>query len=311
MNKARGIIGSLPRGARIAVIRLRSLGDSILATPAIHLLGVARLDVEIAVVTDSQFRGVYEGNSDVAAILEPTVRAVRSFGSDLCINLHGGNTSARLTLLSGAKFRAGFAHFRYSKIYNISIPRAQEVLGVTRRVHTAEHAASAVFHLGVEETEIPRARLFTSTAPPHIVRDRRPYAVIHPTASHPDKTWPAPFFASIAQYLNREMGLTPVFVAGPGEDISPFQTWPVVAGASLDTLKALIQDAALFLGNDSGPAHMAAAFGRPVVVLFGSSDPVVWSPWRTQGEVLVSEGPIQSISETAVMRALDRMRVYA
>jgi ADP-heptose:LPS heptosyltransferase len=162
-----------------------------------------------------------------------------------------------------------------------------------------------MFHLGVPVQEIPRARLFAPARP------AGPYAVFHPVASHPSKTWPAAFFISAAQYVNRELGLQPVFIAGPGEDVAQFQVWPVLAGASLNEVKALLQSAVLFVGNDSGPAHMAAAFGLPVVVLFGPSDEVVWAPWKTESVVLKSDGPIHTIEPQQVMRALDRLRVHA
>jgi ADP-heptose:LPS heptosyltransferase len=299
------VLESLSPKARVAIVRLRSLGDSVLSTPAIHLLKRARPDLRIAVVSEPRFAPVYEGNPDIEEVLKPGVRTLRAFGPDLCLNLHGGSTSAKLTLLSSARFRAGFEHFRFSEVYNVRIPRAQAILGVERTVHTAEHAASAVFHLGVPVQEIPRARLF---AP---VRPHGPYAVIHPVASHPSKTWPAAFFTAVAQYVNRELGLQPVFIAGPGEDVAQFQVWPVLAGASLNEVKALLQSAVLFVGNDSGPAHMAAAFGLPVVVLFGPSDEVVWAPWQTESVVLKADGPIHTIEPQKVMRALDRLRVHA
>lgn len=303
------VLAQLPEYAGVAVVRLRSLGDSVLSTPAIHLLKRARPDLRIAVVSEPRFHAVYDDNPDIDQVLSPGVRVLRAFEPDLCLNLHGGSTSAKLTLLSGARFRAGFEHFRFSEVYNIRIPRAQEILGAERTVHTAEHAASAIFHLGAPLREIPRARLFAHGRAP--VSAPGPYAVFHASASHPDKTWPAPFFVSVAQYVNRELGLQPVFIAGPGEDIAQFQMWPVMANASLSDVKALLKNAVLFVGNDSGPAHMAAAFGLPVVVLFGPSDEVVWAPWKTESIVIKADGPIHSIQALQVMRALDRLRVHA
>jgi ADP-heptose:LPS heptosyltransferase len=166
--------------------------------------------------------------------------------------------------------------------------------------------ASAIFALGAPTCEIPRARLFAEPE-----RRESSYAVIHPFASEPAKTWPAPFFLQVAQHLKRELDLEPVFISGPGEDLSPFQMWPTVANAPLTRTKQLIAGASMFLGNDSGPAHMAAAFGLPVLVLFGPSDPIVWAPWRTASEVLVSEGPIHNISPKTVIQALDKLRVHA
>ena len=69
--------------------------------------------------------------------------------------------------------------------------------------------------------------------------------------------------------------------------------------------------AQLFIGNDSGPAHIAAAFGVPVVVLFGPSDPVNWAPWRTEGHVLTNPDAIGVISVEEVVVAAEALRVRA
>ncbi|MDQ6708129.1 MAG: lipopolysaccharide heptosyltransferase family protein, partial [Acidobacteriota bacterium] len=239
----------------------------------------------------------------------PKARDIRAFRPSLCLNLHGGGSSARLTAFSGARYRAGFSPFRPRSIYNVRIPTAQAILGVQRKVHTAEHLASAAFFLGAPVMEIPGANLFASAAPPPSGVSG-PYAVIHPVASHPSKTWPAAWFLNIAQHLSRSLQLTPVFIAGPGEDLSQFQVWPTISNAPLARIKWILSHAALFIGNDSGPAHMAAAFGLPVVALFGNSDPVIWAPWRTAAQVLVSEGPIHNITEQSVINALDRLSVH-
>jgi ADP-heptose:LPS heptosyltransferase len=77
----------------------------------------------------------------------------------------------------------------------------------------------------------------------------------------------------------------------------------VFRNAPLDHVKRLMSGASLFIGNDSGPAHIAAAFGVPVVALFGSSDPVTWAPWRTESHVLTSANGIAGISVDAVLAA--------
>lgn len=304
------VLDRVPAGGRVAIVRLRSLGDAVLSTPAIHLLKTARPDLQIAVVVEDRFAEVFAGNPDIAAVLPPGLMALRRFHADLCLNLHGGPKSARLTALSGAQWRAGFAHYANGWAYNVKIPTAQQVLGVSRKVHTAEHLASAMFFLGVPPHEIPRARLF---ATPAQTPDNLPahYAVIHPTASHPSKAWPVPLFIGIAKHLKRSHGLPPVFIGGPAEDLSPFQIWPTFSNAPLEQIKRVLQGASLFIGNDSGPAHMAAAFGVPVVVLFGPSDAITWAPWRTSGEALAAHGPIHHITEAQVQQALDRLRVHA
>ncbi len=295
------VLDGLSPGAHVAVVRLRSLGDCVLTTPALRILKAARPDLKIGVVADQQFRAVFTGNSDVDAILTPSVHAIRAWRPALTINFHGGTRSAVLTAASGARWRAAFAHLRFQRLYNVRVPTAQQILGIERKVHTAEHLASAMFSLGVPHCEIPRARLFAQAA----VRRARPYAVIHPFASAPEKTWPAANFVNIAQRLDTEFGLEPVFIAGPGDPCEAFATFEIVAGADLEEVKNLLAGASLFIGNDSGPAHMAAAFGLRTIVLFGASDETVWGPWRTDADVF-KNADIAAIAPAAV-----RLRVGA
>lgn len=296
------VLDRLPPGARVAIIRLRSLGDSVLTTPALHLLKQARPDLQIAVVVEDRFRAVFAGNPDVDQILAPNASSVSRFRPQLALNVHGGATSVRLMLAAASGLRAGFGHFRFQPMYNVKVPRAQEILGVDRKVHTAEHLASAMFYLGVPQTEIPRARLF---AEPH--SRPRPYAVLHPFASEPGKTWQAENFLAVAKYLNEDLGIEPLFAAGPGEDLSAFGEHTCLPGAPLEEVKSLLAGAALFIGNDSGPAHMAAAFGRPVVVLFGSSDLDNWRPWRTENVVLSNASEIHSIEVSEALSAVETL----
>jgi heptosyltransferase III len=304
------ILDRLGPGSRIAVIRLRSLGDSVLSTPALHLLKQVRPDLQIAIVVEDRFAPIFENNPDIAAILPPRGQAIRSFSPALCLNLHGGARSARLTLFSGARFRAGFDIFRPGWIYNTAIPVAQKILGISRRVHTAEHMAAAMFYLGVPITSVPRARIGTRPSRALLAPDR-PYAVIHPLAATAEKTWPSDRFMDLARHIEQAMDLEIVFIGGFGEDLSGFGNWRTIPGAPLDEVARLLRDASFFAGNDSGPAHVAAAFGVPQVVLFGPSDSEVWAPWRTPAEILKAEGPIHSISVAQAIQAVERLRVHA
>jgi ADP-heptose:LPS heptosyltransferase len=293
------VLDRLPSGARVAIIRLRSLGDCVLTTPALSLLKQARPDLQVAVVVEDAFAPVFAGNPDVDQILAPNAGSLGRFRPHLALNLHGGATSVRLMLAAASSLRAGFGHFRFQPMYNVRIPRAQEILSVDRTVHTAEHLASAVFYLGVPQAEIPRARLF---AAPH--SRQRPYVVLHPFASEPAKTWPRENFLAVANHLNDDLGLEPLFVGGASDDLSAFGSYTCFQGAPLEEVKSLVAGAALFVGNDSGPAHIAAAFGRPVVVLFGSSDIENWRPWRTENVVLTNAQGIHSIQVSEVTGAI-------
>lgn len=270
------------------------------------MLHGARPDLHVGVMVEEPFQELYAGNPAVNQVLNPTLGWASAFGAQLCLNLHGGTRSMWLTAASAAPWRAGFGHYRGQWIYNVRIPRAQAILGEERTVHTAEHVASAMFFLGVPKGEIPRARLFAA-APPA----RAPYAVIHPFASGPEKTWPAGRFVETAKRIAADHALEPVFIGAANDNWAPFGGFACVRGAPLGELKSLLSGASLFLGNDSGPAHMAAAFGLPAVVIFGPSDEKVWAPWRTQAQVLKGREAATEVPLDAVLAAMARLRVKA
>src|SRR5215472_3091015 len=155
---ADSVLPSLPPGSGILVVRLRSIGDIVLLTPALRLLKEWRRDLLVSVLVESPFRALLEGNPDIAETLtledgigvEKFAGRARMFGElrrrrfGLCVNLHGGPTSALLTRFSGAGWKAGFAHFRSQKIYDFAIPDARSILK-QESLHTAEHQASAFF----------------------------------------------------------------------------------------------------------------------------------------------------------------------
>ena len=293
------VLSQLGPAPSIVLVRLRSLGDTVLATPAFAMLRRAIPDAAIHVVMDRKFAGVLAGNPDIDGVLEASapagtaakarlVRRIRALRPSLCVDMHGGSTAAWLTALSGARWRAGSAHFRHSWAYNARIPRAQEVLGRSpaSTVHTAEHHAAAMIHLGVPDDEIPPARLDGEP-----VLDRPGYVVLHAGAAYHTKRWALGGFRTVAAEIKRVHRLDAVFVAGPGDAVSEerLPDFEIRDGLSLAGLKSLLAGARLFVGNDSGPAHMAAAFGVPCVVVFGSSDSAVWHPWKTEYRVVETD----------------------
>ena len=292
------ILSQLGSEPSIVLVRLRSLGDTVLATPAFAMLRRSLPDARIHVAMDERFADVLSGQPDIDGVLRikpgaglgekaRLLREIRGRRPSLCVDMHGGSTAAWMTALSGARWRAGFAHFRQSWAYNVRIPRAQTVLrrASDAKVHTAEHHAAAVVHLGATPDEIPPARLAAGSA-----GDSSPYAVIHTGAAYFTKTWSVDGFRSVAREIRERHRLEPIVVAGPGEDdlAGKFQDFAVRKGLPLDGLVSLIAGARLFVGNDSGPAHVAAAFGVPCVVIFGSSDSAAWHPWRTPHRVVES-----------------------
>lgn len=305
---AASLLPSLPAGAQLLVIRLRSIGDIVLLTPALRLLKDWRPDLRVSVVVESRFRELLEGNPDVEETLDPgqgtgaervwwRLRALRELRRRkflLCVNLHGGPTSNLLAWMSGARWKAGFEHFRSRRVYQVLIPDARAILGQPS-IHTAEHQASAFFYLGLPRREIPRAHLFVSAAHETWWQEKRvslrigegqDYALVHPTALFATKQWAPEHFARLGAYLEREAGLVPVYSCGPAESavldaVERLASEPIrrLEGASLGQFAAALSRTRLFVGNDSGPAHMASALGRPSVVIFGSSSSQIWGPW--------------------------------
>jgi len=303
------LLADLPERSRILIIRLRSIGDIVLLTPALHLLKSWRPDFIISVLVEARFRELLEGNPDVDEILFPgegPIKIASRLGAALalrrkkfavCVNLHGGPTSRFLAKASGTRTSVGFAHFRSPQQYQILVPDARLVLDQPS-LHTAEHQACAFFYLGLPRQEIPRARIFVRGEHKAWWNERREnlglapgqdYAMVHPTALYATKQWSAEKFAQLAVALEQEMRLKPVFSCGPGEDavLDAVQNASSSAICRLDNsglgqLAAAFSGARLFVGNDSGPAHIAAALARPLVVIFGSSSSAIWGPWPRQ-----------------------------
>jgi len=123
-----------------------------------------------------------------------------------------------------------------------------------------------------------------------------PLAVIHPAAAFDTKQWATERFARVAESL-ASRGLIIVAITAPNEahvadKLKQQTSAPVVTftDLSLPEVTALLSQARLFVGNDSGIAHMAAAVSAPSVVIFGSSNTAHWRPWaKAPAEVVVEE----------------------
>jgi len=123
---------------------------------------------------------------------------------------------------------------------------------------------------------------------------RGEYVVLHPGSGSRRKNWPAQEWIEVIKAVGR--GRDVVVTEGPADGdpvASLVSKWPdaiappqIVRPPSLETLVSIIAGAALYLGNDSGVTHLAAAFGVPTVAVFGPTDPAVWRPRGPQVEVL-------------------------
>ena len=137
---------------------------------------------------------------------------------------------------------------------------------------------------------------------------------VHPGSGSPDTTWPAARYVAVLRRL-RDDGRETVAVLGEADAAEAavlareLPGLPVLTGLTLVELGAALAECRAFLGNDSGIAHLAAAAGLPVVVLFGPSDPGIWAP-RGRGGVTVLSAPereLERLEVAAVREALTRI----
>jgi ADP-heptose:LPS heptosyltransferase len=306
------ILPSLPQGAHVGILRLRSLGDMVMLTPALAALHAWRPDLRLTVVAEPAFAPVLEGNPAVREVLLhrsflTTARELRRRQFPVLFNQHAGPTSALLSAASGSPVRVCWSGRQFSSVYNAWAPEPSVFFGA-RPVHTVEHRMTQFYWTGLPQSPIPAAQVFPQPGALATVAAKlaargitqgQSYAVLHPGASDPRKRWRASGFAEVAQWLAREHNLRPVIRLGPGDaeiarHARQFGSDAVIFDAAALDLRetiALISGAQLFLGNDSGPAHIAAAARRRVVVIFAATDPAIWRPWQAQHRVVEAAGP--------------------
>ncbi len=301
---------------RVLVVRLRSIGDTVLATPALHALRRFLPAARIDVLLEDWVAPLLTDHTDVDTVITVArastlarlalVRRLRAARYDVAFNLHGGSTAALLTWASGARQRVGYAHYRFSALHNHRAPPAAE-LWQQPQTHSAEQQLALVGWTGVPVTDRPSARLVvTAQARASVAQQLRaaglseaqPFVLFHPAAAFDSKQWAAENFARVAADCAAR-GLSVVAVAAPHERatlaaLSAHTPTPIISftGLTLPELTALAAAARLFVGNDSGVAHIAAATNTPTVVVFGSSNVAHWRPWtRAPAEVVREEMP--------------------
>ncbi|MCI0530096.1 MAG: glycosyltransferase family 9 protein, partial [Nitrospira sp.] len=120
------------------------------------------------------------------------------------------------------------------------------------------------------------------------------FVVFHPGARWWFKSWPLERFVDLAKRVHESLGYSVVIVGGTkdikvaDEIVSACGSWAKTLAGQISVLQlaVLAQRSVLFVGNDAGPMHIAAAVGTPVVALFGPTDPQVWGPWGKGHQVI-------------------------
>lgn len=308
-DAASRLLPELPENSEVLIARLRSLGDMVLETPAIAALHQWRPDLKISVLVEPWCAPVLEGNPDVSRLIlrrdsVATARELRRAKFPIVYNQHGGPTSALLTFSSGSPHRVCWQGYQFSFLYNVLVPDAAEFFGASA-VHTAEHRISQLWWTGLPRGPVPPAKVFPQpdalarvkkTLVERGIRPDEPYAVLQPGGRMASMRWPVDRFAEIARWLRSAHGIRSVVNLGRRDEELAAAVHSatgadavIVDSFGARELIALLSGARLFFGNDSGPAHIAAAAGRPCVVIFAATDPAQWHPWRVEHRILRPE----------------------
>lgn len=296
---------------RVLIIKLDALGDLLMTSPAIrsirrrfpmaevHLLvqtGVAPLarflpGVEAVESLPCGFllRGGKRLRRSLAWLL--ALGRLRRRRYDLILDFSGLFHSAAAAWAGGAPLRLGFYRhvplgffstegFGHFYTHEFALEETTHYADRMLRLAAAAGAESDPGGWRIHLTEDQRGAAGRLLAESGIGKGDGPLVVVSPGAKWAPKRWGEPRFAEVVDLL-QERGWRAVLMAGPDEKglldslrgacrTSPAAIWPP---APLGTVAALMEKADAFLGNDSGPMHMAAAVGTPVVAVFGPTVP--------------------------------------
>ena len=293
---------------RALFVRLRSIGDTILMTPALEALKAWRPDLHVTVVSEPLSAPLLENHPLVDELIVTgasfisrlrLISALRRRNFHIAYNMHGGSTATLITALSGSKITVGYRGHRYSSILDLRAPGPDEILG-RESIHSVEQQLALLYWTGVPWPESrpalglhvdgdallsAKSRLSAAGFKPE-TGGRVSFAIIAPAAAFESKQWPLAGFVAVAKHIRETYGFPSIMIAGSGQEAIASEAASAsscgataITGLSLKELAALISMARLYVGNDSGPMHIAAALRRPLVAIFGPSNSSVWYPW--------------------------------
>jgi len=283
---------------RILIVKPSSLGDIIHSLPVLWELRRLYPGAHIGWVVKEAWRDIIADNPllDEVIVLKKgvggflsAVKNIRKAGYDTVIDLQGLFRSGLMTLLSGASEKTGFsnarelAHLFYN--HTVAVPPGT--------VHAVERYLEILKPI---QNDRPHFPLYTDIDDAEWVKDflrtnnlshARPLIAVNPSARWEKKRWPITSYAALINQLIRELKAG-IIILGSKEDIPLAEKIsflasgkPLVAAGktSLKTLSALLERVDLLVTNDSGPMHIAAALGTPVVALFGPTNPGLTGPY--------------------------------
>jgi lipopolysaccharide heptosyltransferase I len=300
---------------RFLLVRLGALGDIVHAIPVAAALRRAFPTARIDWLVSGKHREILDlvpsidrrlaikdrsgaggGASFVAAI-----RGIRHTRYDVAIDLQGLIKSAIIARLSGASRVIGFnaryareplARFFYTDVHD---PGGEGMYAPGEKRHVVDINLGLLASLGVA----PGLPEFPLEAPAsHVARTMTEasggrYALLNPGAAWPNKRWPPPRLAALASALRERRNLRSVVLWGPGEFDLAEQVVAMAGGAailspqtSVADVVALARGAAVMVSGDTGPTHIAAAVGTPIVGIYGPTRPERNGPWVAEDETV-------------------------
>ena len=293
----------------VLIVRLGALGDIVHAIPAAAALRAALPDARIDWLVEAKHRAIL----DLVTVLDRVValegRSIRGWADvvrrerqaryDVAFDFQGLMKSAVLARASGAARVAGFS------IWHLREKGARPFYSDTDDAadDEAEHVIQKNLHL-LRVVGIETSRVEFPIADVASTRARRasgarsgpaPFALINPGAAWPNKRWPAARFGEVAAFLREVRGLPSVVLWGPGEQALAQAVVAASSGAAraapadrgARSRRALARRPRSMVSGDTGPLHIAAAVGTPVVALFGPTNPQRNGPWAA-ADVTVS-----------------------
>jgi predicted lipopolysaccharide heptosyltransferase III len=323
-----GRLRGRPDVERILIVKLDHIGDVVLATPVLRALRERLPDARIDVLLLPETAPLLEGHPCVDHVLTyRSPRYARSPGTaegmrrlreiaatryTTIVELRGDGRTLLLPFWTGARRRVDRGTLRLFRRLGMRSSGRHELetnLEIVRPL-TGTIPAPPV------ET---RARPAAQASMQRKLEERgieigRPFVVIHPGAAWKPKTWPPERFGAVADWILGHYDARVLLVGGPSEreiedavarSIARNGAQKLAGVLSLEELMALLQRTALFIGNDSGPAHMAAAVGVATIVLFGPSDPSRFAPRSERTFVLHHPGACVPCGPAACIRPED------
>jgi heptosyltransferase I len=337
---------------RILVVRLSALGDIVHALPVLAALKrewpMASVDwlVEeayapiLSLATGLNRRIIVRARQRIdqpdtiafaGALGYPRAIAyLRRQRYDVALDLQGLIKSALWTRLSGARRSVGFDRT------NLREPLAAAFYSETIAPQTTRHVIqknlSVLYALGAvvgpPELLLEPKPSSAITGAVRAMGGVRKYAVLNPGAAWPNKRWPPEKFGALAVAIHQRAGLRSFVTWGPAERDLALAVVAASKGAATDApptavgdLAALMRDAAVVVSGDTGPLHIAAAMGAPLVGLYGPTWPERNGPWHPDDEVISRAGEcvchhkrkcqrgdpcIDEIDVTSVLKAVER-----